>query len=95
MWWNTAAAAVPPRLQISHHMFWASQQHLAEGSREAGKDGKSGNANSNPPDSLTFHLRSQNSWDGRQSREERDGWQAAFQGLSGWDTLFPAHTVSH
>lgn len=95
MWW-AAAGAAPPQLQFSLHTFWPSQQHFAEGRREAGKDGKSGNANSNPPDSLKFDLKSRNSWDGRQSRErERDGWQTAFHGLSGWDTLFPGHIVSH
>lgn len=63
---------------------------------KAGHEGKSGNANSNPPDSLKSDLKCQNSSDGRQSRErERNGWQTAFHGLSGPDTLSAGHTVSH
>lgn len=93
---NTPAAAVPPQLQLSDRMFWETPQHFANGRREAGHEGKSGNANSNPPDSLKSDLKCQNSSDGRQSRErERNGWPTAFHGLSGRDTLSAGHTVSH
>lgn len=45
---NTPAAAVHPQ----PHMFWGTPQHFAEGRREAGFEGRAGNANSNPPDPL-------------------------------------------
>lgn len=93
---NTPAAAAPPQLQLRDRMFWETLQHFANGRWEAGHEGKSGNANSNPPDSLKSDLKCQNSSDGRQSRErERNGWQTAFHGLSGPDTLSAGHTVSH
>lgn len=84
---EAAAAAVPPHLQFSHHMLWTSQQQGRRRGWEVWKQ--------QPAELLRFELKGQN-WDGRQSRErERGGWQTAFHGLSGWDTLFPVHTVSH